>query len=103
MASIAANIEQLESTLGAAITEAGDEAALEAVRVGALGKKGSISELLRALGGMSPEQRQEFGPLINGLKTRVTDAMMCFCSAPVDQTSAARRAMSSGDGISSGL
>ncbi|MCB1471413.1 MAG: phenylalanine--tRNA ligase subunit alpha [Rhodobiaceae bacterium] len=75
MASIAANIEQLESTLGAAITEAGDEAALEAVRVGALGKKGSISELLRALGGMSPEQRQEFGPLINGLKTRVTDAL----------------------------
>ena len=37
---------------------------LEAVRVGALGKKGSVSELLKTLGAMSPEERRERGPLI---------------------------------------
>ena len=73
MASIAANIEQLEKAISGEIASAGDEAALEAVRVSALGKKGAVSELLRGLGGMSPEDRQVNGPLINGLKTRVTD------------------------------
>ena len=73
MASIAANIEQLEKVLTGEIASAGDEAALEAVRVSALGKKGAVSELLRGLGGMSPEDRQINGPLINGLKIRVTD------------------------------
>ena len=37
---------------------AGDEAALEAVRVAALGKKGSISALLATLGKMSPDERK---------------------------------------------
>jgi phenylalanyl-tRNA synthetase alpha chain len=31
------------------------------VRVAALGKKGSVSELLKTLGGMTPEERQEGG------------------------------------------
>src|ERR1044072_7940629 len=51
------------------------EAALEAVRVAALGKSGSVSALLKTLGGMTPESRKEQGPLINGLKERVTDAL----------------------------
>ena len=46
------DIDQLESSLLAEIAAAGDEAALEAVRVSALGKKGSISELLKTLGAM---------------------------------------------------
>jgi phenylalanyl-tRNA synthetase alpha chain len=45
------------------------------VRVAALGKKGSISELLKTLGGMSPEERKEKGPLINGLRDRVSAAL----------------------------
>src|SRR5262249_50128819 len=58
-----------------AIAAASDEAALEAVRVGALGKKGSVSELLKTLGAMTPDERKEKGPLINGLKDRVTEAI----------------------------
>jgi len=69
------DLSQLEAELSAAIASAPDEAALETVRVGALGKKGSVSELLKSLGSMSPEQRQVKGPAINGLKTRVTDAL----------------------------
>src|SRR2546421_8950695 len=59
----------------AAIAAASDEAALEGVRVAALGKKGSVSELLKTLGSMTPEERRQKGPLINGLKDRVTKAI----------------------------
>jgi phenylalanyl-tRNA synthetase alpha chain len=69
------DLEALEATLSAQIEAAGDEAALEAVRVGALGKKGSVSERLKTLGKMSPEERQTMGPAINGLKQRITDAL----------------------------
>ncbi|NLH79906.1 MAG: phenylalanine--tRNA ligase subunit alpha, partial [Phyllobacteriaceae bacterium] len=52
-----------------------DEAALEAVRVGALGKKGSISDLLKTLGTMSPEDRKTRGAAINALKDRIGEAL----------------------------
>ncbi len=68
-------IAQLEQQILAAISAARDEAALEAVRVAALGKSGSISALLKTLGVMSPDQRRQQGPLINGLKDRVTTAL----------------------------
>jgi phenylalanyl-tRNA synthetase alpha chain len=68
-------IAQLEQEIGAAITGAADEAALEAVRVSALGKSGSVSALLKTLGGMTPDERKQQGPLINGLKDRVTAAI----------------------------
>jgi phenylalanyl-tRNA synthetase alpha chain len=61
-------------TLGA-IASATDEAALEAVRVAALGKKGSISELLKTLGGMTPDERKVNGPKFNGLRDTVTTAI----------------------------
>src|SRR4051794_30732852 len=65
----------LERQILSAVAEAADEAALEAARVAALGKKGSVSELLKTLGTMSPEQRKENGPLFNKLRDRVTDAI----------------------------
>ncbi len=71
----AGNLEVLENSLLAAIAASVDEAAIEAVRVAALGKKGSVSELLKTLGMMTPEQRQTEGPAINGLKNRVTEAL----------------------------
>ncbi|MBS9721694.1 phenylalanine--tRNA ligase subunit alpha [Tianweitania sp. BSSL-BM11] len=69
------DLENLESSVLADIEAASDEAALENVRVAALGKKGSVSELLKTLGKMSAEERQVQGPAINGLKTRVTEAL----------------------------
>src|SRR6201996_4041471 len=65
----------LQSDILAQVSGAGDEAALEAVRVAALGKKGSISELMKTLGGMSPEDRKTQGPLLNGLRDAVTEAI----------------------------
>jgi phenylalanyl-tRNA synthetase alpha chain len=68
-------ISQLEHEILSAVAAAQDEAALEAVRVQALGKKGSISALLATLGKMSPEERRENGPLFNGLKERASAAI----------------------------
>lgn len=52
-----------EETLGA-IAAATTLDALEALRVGALGKQGWVSLLLKTLGAMSPEERLVQGPLI---------------------------------------
>ncbi len=45
------------------------------MRVGALGKKGSVSELLKGLGAMSPEDRKTAGPALNTLRDRVQAAI----------------------------
>jgi phenylalanyl-tRNA synthetase alpha chain len=66
---------QLEQKILAEVTAASDEAALESVRVAALGKSGSITALLKTLGALSPEERKSQGPLINGLKDRVNAAL----------------------------
>jgi len=68
-------LETLESEILAAIDAAATEPELDEVRVAALGKKGSISEKLKTLGKLSPEERREMGPAINGLKTRVGEAI----------------------------
>src|SRR6476660_7881791 len=65
----------LEQTILADIAAAADEAALEAVRVAALGKKGSISALLATLGKMSPDERKTQGAAINLAKDKVTQAL----------------------------
>ena len=69
------DIDTLSRDLFAQLDAAQDEAAVELVRVNALGKKGSVSELLKGMGGMSPEERQTFGPLVNGLKQSLSDAI----------------------------
>jgi len=69
------DIAALESELLAGITNAKDERALDEVRVSALGKKGTVAELLKTLGGMSPDERKINGPLFNGLRDRVADAI----------------------------
>jgi len=69
------NLETLQSEILTQIAAAPDEAALEAVRVAALGKKGSISALLSTLGKMSPDERKTEGAKINLAKDAVTQAL----------------------------
>jgi phenylalanyl-tRNA synthetase alpha chain len=68
------DLDQMRSGLLAAI-DAADLTALEDIRVSALGKSGSVTGLLKTLGGMSPEQRQVEGPRIHGLRETVTEAL----------------------------
>jgi len=66
------------------IAGARDEAALEDLRVQAVGKKGEISLAMRELGRMSPEERQHAGPLLNALKDEITSALAARKSALSD-------------------
>jgi len=65
-----AEIESLLPSIGEA-----DAAALETLRVGLLGKQGSITALLKTLGKMSPDERLEQGPRIQGVREAVTTAI----------------------------
>jgi phenylalanyl-tRNA synthetase alpha chain len=68
------DLDQLKSDLLAAIGSA-DLAGLEDIRVAALGKSGSVTGLLKTLGGMSPEERQTIGPRIHALREAVSEAL----------------------------
>ena len=57
------------------IAAAPDLAALEALRVAALGKSGEITALLKSLGGMTPEQRLVEGPAIHARREAVAAAI----------------------------
>ncbi|MDP3553813.1 phenylalanine--tRNA ligase subunit alpha [Methylocystis sp.] len=69
------DLAKLEEDTLRQIDEAADEAALEAVRLSSLGKKGAISALLATLGKMSPEERKTEGAKINALKDKVAEAI----------------------------
>ena len=66
------------------ISAAADEAALEELRVQAVGKKGEISLQMRSLGKMSPEERQVAGPALNALKDQVNSALTARKSSMAD-------------------
>ena len=69
------DIATLQTELMAAVDLAETLDSLEAVRISALGKQGSVSALLKTMGAMSPDERQTQGPIINGLRESVTVAL----------------------------
>ncbi|MEZ5888029.1 MAG: phenylalanine--tRNA ligase subunit alpha [Paracoccaceae bacterium] len=68
-------MDDLSGKYLSAISLAGDEAALEELRVAALGKKGEISLKMRELGQMAPEERQAAGAALNRLKDEIEAAL----------------------------
>ena len=67
-----------------AIAGAADEAALEDMRVAAVGKKGEVSLKMRELGKMTPEERQVAGPALNALKDEINSALAAKKAALAD-------------------
>lgn len=65
------NITALKDELTAQISAANDLAKLEEARLAALGKKGRITDLMKSLGAMDPEERKNFGAAVNQLKDEV--------------------------------
>ena len=65
------DLTALKKELLAAIAAAADTAALEAVRVEALGKKGRLTDLMKTLGSLSPDERKERGAALNLIKDEV--------------------------------
>lgn len=69
------DMETLQADLLAQVESAADLAQLDAVRVAVLGKKGLITEKMKTLGAMSPDERKAAGQQFNTLKTAVADAI----------------------------
>jgi phenylalanyl-tRNA synthetase alpha chain len=67
----AMGIQEIESRASAEIAACSDLRALDDLRVHYLGKKGVVTEQLKALGGLEPEQRKQAGQVVN----RVRDAL----------------------------
>jgi phenylalanyl-tRNA synthetase alpha chain len=65
---------RLAETL-AAIAAAASAEAVEALRIEALGKQGWISQALKTLGAMSPDERQQAAPRIQAMREQVADAL----------------------------
>ncbi len=57
------------------IAGTGDLASLEQVRVEALGKKGRVTQLMKGLGGLSPEERRAAGQALNQVKDGLAEAI----------------------------
>ncbi|MBM3489001.1 MAG: phenylalanine--tRNA ligase subunit alpha [Alphaproteobacteria bacterium] len=68
-------IDGLSLELRGAVEAAGDLEALERIRVEVLGRKGRVTELLKGLGKMAPEQRLRIAPALNALKDGVAAAL----------------------------
>lgn len=78
------DIEAIRAKYLGRISEASDEAAIEALRVSALGKKGEIALMMRELGRMTPEERKTAGPAFNALRDEVNAAITARKSALAD-------------------
>ena len=69
------DLEALERDLLQDVGKAGSLAALEELRVAALGRKGRITELMKELGRLEGEARKEAGRSLNLLKDRLASAL----------------------------
>ncbi|NDU99495.1 phenylalanine--tRNA ligase subunit alpha [Pseudoroseicyclus tamaricis] len=77
-------MDDLKEKYLSAIADASDEAAIEEVRIAALGKKGEVSLKMRELGKMTPEERQTAGPALNALKDELNSALIARKTALAD-------------------
>lgn len=67
--------DQLRDALLQDVEAANSTEALEELRISALGKKGRITELMKGLGQMAPEERKAAGQALNVLKGEVSSAI----------------------------
>jgi phenylalanyl-tRNA synthetase alpha chain len=69
------DLESLVAETLAGIGSSADIAALEAVRVAALGRKGTVTELLKGLGSLPAAERKKAGAAINEARDRISAAL----------------------------
>jgi len=69
------DLDRLAGLALAAVAAAASPAALEAERVRWLGRKGLLTEELKALGGLTGEEKRARGQAVNGLKMRLEQAL----------------------------
>ena len=69
------DMEQLRVRFVEATAAAGSLDMLETVRVEALGKKGEVTQRMKTLGGLAPEERKAAGQALNAVKQAITEAI----------------------------
>jgi len=68
------DVDKLKAEALAAVAAAPDQAALAAAQGRFLGRKGSLTALLRSMGKIDPAQRATFGKAVNEAKNQLTEA-----------------------------
>ena len=68
-------LESIRTEVLEAIAAADSKAALEEIRVQALGKKGSVTAILKQMGKLSPEERPVMGALANEVRAAIEEAL----------------------------
>jgi phenylalanyl-tRNA synthetase alpha chain len=71
--SLIEQLEQIGQESQQAVQSAGDTNQLAAAQAAVLGRKGSLTQLLRSLGKLQPEERAEAGKAANRLKQELTE------------------------------
>ncbi len=69
------SLEDLKDDLLGKIAGAESLDALEAIRVSALGRKGALTQLMKTLGDLTPDERRERGQVLNALKGDLSAAI----------------------------
>jgi phenylalanyl-tRNA synthetase alpha subunit len=88
--SIIDELESLKTAALASIDEAADLSALDAVRVDVLGKKGSLTGVLRGLGALSAEERPAVGKVSNEVRSALEQALEARKAVLADAALSAR-------------
>ena len=68
-------INELKNQLNSQLSQASSTQDVENIRVAYLGKNGSVTELLKKMGGLSPEEKKSFGQAVNVLKNYASQAI----------------------------
>jgi phenylalanyl-tRNA synthetase alpha chain len=86
------NLDELLAAAQGDIAQATDARMLDSLRVELLGKKGRVTELLKSLGGMAPEERKAFGEQVNRVRDALNMALDSKGKSLADAALAARLA-----------
>lgn len=69
------NVKELKQNFDTAIQSADDTQTVENLRIEYLGKKGSVTGLLKDMKNLSGEEKKTFGQQVNQLKSEITEAI----------------------------
>jgi phenylalanyl-tRNA synthetase alpha chain len=76
LAQLTQDLQTLADETAAGVAAAPDVAALEALELDVLGKKGRVTEVLRGIGKLPPEDRPKLGSVANGVRQRIEAAIL---------------------------
>lgn len=68
-------LSQIKELAASRLSSAADLKALDAVRVEILGKKGELTQILKGMGSLSPEERPKVGQLVNTVRSEIEEML----------------------------